>query len=98
MASSVFGCSIFGAIGLSSHGSMAIAAPPGVVITQAACPHHVAVVADGAAGAAGAGCLPGTTGGAIPGLSAMCGSAATAGAGAGAGAACAAGAFLSLTS
>ena len=43
---------------------MAIVAPPGVWMIQAACPHHVAVVAVGAAAAAGAGCLPGTTGGA----------------------------------
>src|SRR6185312_16750703 len=44
MASSALGCSIFGALGLSSQGSMAIVAPPGVVITHAACPHQVAVV------------------------------------------------------
>src|SRR5436305_2930313 len=53
MASSDFGCSIFGAFGLSSQGSTAMVAPPGVVITQAACPHQVAVVTPAAAGVAG---------------------------------------------
>ena len=38
---------------------MAMVAPPGVVITQAACPHHIAVVPAGAAG------LPGVAGGSI---------------------------------
>src|SRR4029079_2021899 len=94
MASSTFGCSILGDIGLSSHGSTAIVAPPGVVMIQAAWPHHVAVVADGPAGGAGGGCLPGTTGGAIPGLSAMTGPGGG-GVAAGAAAGCAAGAFLS---
>src|SRR5579863_7047089 len=51
MASSCLGFSIFGAIGLSNHGSMAIVAPPGVVMTQAAWPQKVAVVPVGAAAA-----------------------------------------------
>ena len=76
-------------------------APPGVWMTQAACPHQVAVVTAGvaAAGAAAAG-FPGTTGGAIPGLSAMIGAGAGAAAAGGAAAAVAgraAGAFLSGT-
>src|SRR3954452_9792802 len=73
IASSALGCSIFGAIGLSSQGSIAIVAPPGVWMIHAAWPHQVAVVAVGGAVAGGAGCLPGTTGGAIPGFSAMIG-------------------------
>ena len=44
------------------------------MITQAAWPHQVAVVAvGGGRGGGRRGCLPGTTGGAIPGLSAMIG-------------------------
>src|SRR5262245_65380990 len=83
-------------MGLSRLGSMAIVAPPGVWMIQAACPHQVAVVTVGADGAAaGAGCLPGTTGGAISGFWEMIGSGA--GAGAGAGADLAAAAFFSGT-
>ena len=44
MASSFVGFSSLGAIGLSSHGSIAIVAPPGVVMIQAAWPQNVAVV------------------------------------------------------
>src|SRR5262245_51830163 len=64
MASSVFGSSALGAFGLSKKGSMAMVAPPGVVITHAACPHHVAVVPPAAAGAAGAGAAGAAAGGA----------------------------------
>src|SRR6266498_2074450 len=60
IASSAFGCAIFGAIGLSSQGSIAIVAPPGVWMIHAAWPHHVAVVAVGAAAGGAGGCLPGT--------------------------------------
>ena len=66
-------------------------------MTQAACPHQVAVVAVAAGGGGGRrrGCFPGTTGGAIPGLSAMTGAGAAPGGAAAT--ACAAGAFLSGT-
>src|SRR5262245_33775745 len=64
---------------------------------QAACPHQVKVVAAGAAGAAGAGGFPGTTGGGMPGLSAMPGAGAGAGAAGGAAATGFAAAFFSGT-
>src|SRR5262245_7015517 len=79
MASRVFGCSSpFGATGLSSQGSMAMVAPPGVVMTHAAWPHQVAVVPPGAAfvaagavAAAAGGLAPaGAAGGGVAGLAA----------------------------
>src|SRR4051812_25069968 len=88
MASSAFGCSILGAFGLSSQGSMAIVAPPGVVMTQAACPHQVAVVppaavgaADGAAAAGAAGLAAAAGAGAEAGAAGFGASAAKAGGG-----------------
>src|SRR6185312_4203404 len=55
MASRVLGWSSFGALGLSSQGSMAMVAPPGVVMIQAAWPHQVAVVTPAGAGFSAAG-------------------------------------------
>src|SRR3954453_10165999 len=66
IASSAFGCSIFGAIGLSSQGSIAIVAPPGVWMIHAAWPHQVAVVAVGGAAAGAGGWVAGAARGGTP--------------------------------
>src|SRR5580692_4689443 len=69
MASSALGCSIFGALGLSSQGSIAIVAPAGVVMMKAACPHQVATAPPGA-GAAAAGAAAGAAAAGVAVLSA----------------------------